>query len=174
MDNKLDKATECQSQVLRELKVISESLNINLWLRGGWAIDFLLGQITRIHEDIDLVTWVEHKETLENALKEAGYDFQQISSGQTDFRKSDVDVQFGFLTRTSDGTIHFNGKPEWIWRNDCLPPQLYHLENIALCVLNPYQLIQEKYDYQEIGRIPRDKDKKSLKLLQHIVDSMKK
>ncbi|PEB51759.1 hypothetical protein CON65_11575 [Bacillus pseudomycoides] len=90
MDNKLDKATECQLQVLRELKVISESLNINLWLRGGWAIDFLLGQITRIHEDIDVVTWVEHKETLENALKEAGYAFQQISSGQTDFCKSDL------------------------------------------------------------------------------------
>ncbi|MFF2458960.1 nucleotidyltransferase domain-containing protein [Peribacillus simplex] len=33
-------------------------LNIDLWLRGGWVMDFLLGKITRSHSDIDLVTWI--------------------------------------------------------------------------------------------------------------------
>jgi hypothetical protein len=174
VENKLDKVTESQLEVLRELKEISESLNITLWLRGGWAIDFLLGQITRLHRDIDLITWIEHKETLENALREAGYNLQPISIGQTDFCKSDVDVQIGYLTKTSDRTIHFNGIPEWIWRNDCLSPEVYHLEDIAFCTLNPYQLIQEKHDYKKIGRIPREKDKISLELLQQIVNSLKK
>ncbi|MFD9628980.1 nucleotidyltransferase domain-containing protein [Peribacillus muralis] len=49
-------ASKSQLIILREIKEICLSLNFNLWLRGGWAIDFLLGRITRSHSDIDLVT----------------------------------------------------------------------------------------------------------------------
>lgn len=45
-----------QLNILLEISEICLSLNFNLWLRGGWAIDFLLGKITRLHTDIDLVT----------------------------------------------------------------------------------------------------------------------
>ncbi|NQX62193.1 nucleotidyltransferase domain-containing protein [Paenibacillus qinlingensis] len=37
-------------------------------MRGGWAIDFLLGRVTRLHKDLDLVTWVRHREELEQVL----------------------------------------------------------------------------------------------------------
>ncbi|MFD1176501.1 nucleotidyltransferase domain-containing protein [Paenibacillus puldeungensis] len=42
-------------------------------MRGGWAIDFLLGKVTRPHDDIDLITWIQNREQLECALAEAGY-----------------------------------------------------------------------------------------------------
>lgn len=34
---------------MNEISAISEKLEIEFWLRGGWAIDFLLGKITRPH-----------------------------------------------------------------------------------------------------------------------------
>ncbi|TKG98559.1 hypothetical protein FC682_26360 [Peribacillus simplex] len=36
-------------------------------------IDFLLGKITRLHSDIDLVTWIQHREHLEQALVSSGF-----------------------------------------------------------------------------------------------------
>jgi hypothetical protein len=70
----LDDQTESQLKVLSEISAISSSLGCNFWLRGGWAIDFLLGWITRSHEDIDLITWILHREQLEKALTEVGYE----------------------------------------------------------------------------------------------------
>lgn len=59
-----DSRTESQLNILSEISAISKKLEIEFWLRGGWAIDFLLGKITRPHEDFDLVTWLQNKETI--------------------------------------------------------------------------------------------------------------
>ncbi|MCT1576554.1 hypothetical protein M3E13_09710 [Oceanobacillus kimchii] len=32
--------------ILKDITIISDSLNIDIWLKGGWAIDFLLKKIT--------------------------------------------------------------------------------------------------------------------------------
>jgi hypothetical protein len=32
---------------------MAAELNVPVWLRGGWAMDFFLGQVTRDHADID-------------------------------------------------------------------------------------------------------------------------
>ncbi|MGA3599369.1 nucleotidyltransferase domain-containing protein [Lysinibacillus agricola] len=52
-----DARTVSQLKVLSEISAITERLEIEFWLRGGWAIDFLLGKITRSHEDIDLTSF---------------------------------------------------------------------------------------------------------------------
>ncbi|MDI7742960.1 hypothetical protein QMK38_13235 [Lysinibacillus fusiformis] len=31
---------------------------MKFWLQGSRAIDFLLGKVTCLHDDIDLVTWI--------------------------------------------------------------------------------------------------------------------
>lgn len=69
----VDQQSELQLRVLGEIRTICKMIEINFWLRGGWAIDFLLGKITRLHEDIDLITWVHHREHLEDELVKAGY-----------------------------------------------------------------------------------------------------
>lgn len=47
--------TESQLKLLSEISAICATIECRLWLRGGWAIDFLLGKVTRPHEDIDLI-----------------------------------------------------------------------------------------------------------------------
>jgi hypothetical protein len=47
--------------VLGELWALLGRTRIRFWLRGGWALDFHLGRLTRDHADIDVVTWAPHR-----------------------------------------------------------------------------------------------------------------
>jgi lincosamide nucleotidyltransferase A/C/D/E len=50
-----------------------ESREISVWLDGGWAVDALLGEQTRLHDDLDLVSRVEDSARIESALGDRGY-----------------------------------------------------------------------------------------------------
>ncbi len=168
-----DDQTESQLKVLSEISAIFSSLGQDFWLRGGWAIDFLLGKVTRPHEDIDLVTWIHNREQLEQALAEADYEWrpvnEQFHDRQSDFRKDEVDVTISYITRANDGSLIMNGLPVWVWRTDSLLPQSFMFSGISARVLNPRQLLEEKEVYEQIGRIPRPKDIESKKILHGII-----
>lgn len=170
---KYDAQTGAQLKVLKEISMIYEEQAIEFWLSGGWAIDFILGKITRQHSDIDLQTWITDRERLENILLKLGY--EQISikkefhNRQSDFRKGNVDITFGYLTYHEDGSLMLNGLPEWLWRADSLLAEQYQLHEIAFKVLHPKQLLAEKITYKEIGRPYRKKDEDSKKILYRII-----
>jgi hypothetical protein len=171
-----DAQTELQLKVLGEISAISEPLEIKFWLRGGWAIDFLIGKITRPHDDIDLVTWIQNRERLENALANEGYEQltvrKKFRNRQSDFRKDNVEVTFIYITHSSNGNLIMNGLPEWIWQADSLLPQSLLLHGISANVLNPKQLLEEKEVYEQIGRTPRLKDAESKKILHRIISDL--
>jgi lincosamide nucleotidyltransferase A/C/D/E len=50
-----------------------DALGIPVWLDGGWAIDALLGEQTRPHDDLDLVARLEDAVWICEALAERGY-----------------------------------------------------------------------------------------------------
>ncbi|MFB7158852.1 nucleotidyltransferase domain-containing protein [Lysinibacillus sp. NPDC056232] len=173
-----DAHTESQLKVLSDISEISKILDIEFWLRGGWAIDFLLGKITRPHDDIDVETWVQNRERFEIALAEAGYEQipvrKQFCNRQSDFHKNNVEVTIGFITHSDNGSLIMNGLPEWIWRADSLLPQSFMLRGISANVLNPKQLLKEKEVYEQIGRTPRLKDIESKKILHSIISDFSK
>lgn len=41
---------------------------IDVWLRGGWAMAFYLGKVTRRHEDVDWFAWLKDLPTLVDVL----------------------------------------------------------------------------------------------------------
>lgn len=163
--------SKLQLDILQEINDICLSFNLSLWLRGGWAIDFLLERITRSHSDIDLVTWIQHREHVEQALVKAGYQKNVVSEFQTDFHKNNIDVSFVFVMLSDEGKIVANGFPDWIWRKDALTKELYTVHGISINVLNPYQLLEEKRVYEQgTGRKLRPKDHKSIEILQQIIE----
>lgn len=170
-----DGQTESQLNILKEISAIFSSLGQEFWLRGGWAIDFLLGKVTRLHGDIDLITWIQHRERLEQVLMEYGFERtpvrEQFRERQSDFRKDNVEVTLGYITRTNQGSLIMNGLPEWEWRADSLMAKCYNLNGISAHVLNPRQLLDEKVVYEQIGRTVRQKDVESKKILQNIISS---
>jgi Aminoglycoside-2''-adenylyltransferase len=64
---------DAQLRILRELEAILGSARIRFWLRGGWALDFHLGRVTRAHADIDVITWLWHRRRLSKALESSGF-----------------------------------------------------------------------------------------------------
>ena len=54
--------------------VIGTAASVEFWLRGGWAVDFFLGRITREHEDIDLFVWGNDAPRLLERLQHAGFE----------------------------------------------------------------------------------------------------
>ena len=169
-----DEQTDLQLKVLDEISKISETNGIEYWLRGGWAIDFLLGKVTRLHDDIDLITWIQYRAQLEEELIKAGYEKvpvkEEFRDRQSDFPKGIVDVTFVYIFRSDDGKLMLNGLPEWVWRSDSLLPNKYSLNQISTRALHPKQLLEEKEVYEQIGRRIREKDSESMKILHQIID----
>ncbi|WP_286133871.1 hypothetical protein [Bacillus sp. AFS053548] len=173
LDNNETILVEKQIKILNEINIICLNLTFQLWLRGGWAIDFLLGNITREHSDIDLVTFIQYREELELAMVNAGFKKIPVSMLQTDFIKDEVDVSFVFVRISEECKIIANGFPNWEWRNDALPIQKYNLKGISINVLNPHQLLDEKKIYEKgTGRKLRPKDIESMKVIQGIIDEI--
>jgi hypothetical protein len=165
--------TQSQLNILREINEICSSLDATFWLRGGWAIDFLLGKVTRTHSDIDLVSLIHHRTDLEKTLVEAGFQQIPVTEFQTDFLKDGVDISFVFVERSNEGRIFAYSIPDWEWRSDSLQTQKYQLHGISVHVLSPQMLLEEKQVYEEgTGRKPRPKDLESMKILSGIIDEL--
>lgn len=83
-----------------------------LWLRGGWAIDFSLGRITRAHEDVDWFALADDAEGLVRRLECAGW--TETPRAPLDQQRDLVrdDVEFGIaLLRIEDGRPYVAGGP---------------------------------------------------------------
>lgn len=49
--------TAIQLQLIAEIHDLLDVSKIPHWLDGGWALDFLVGEVTRDHDDIDWFLW---------------------------------------------------------------------------------------------------------------------
>ena len=63
-----------QLEIIEEIFALAAEAEIPLWLRGGWAMDFALGEVTREHLDIDLFAWAVDAERLTRVLTDNDYD----------------------------------------------------------------------------------------------------
>lgn len=52
---------------------VCEDAGVNIWLRGGWAMDFFLGEVTRPHRDVDFFCPAHDADRLVALLHDLGY-----------------------------------------------------------------------------------------------------
>lgn len=64
---------ERQLAAIAEVREVSKRLGVDAWLRGGWAVDFCLGRVTRDHADIDWFVWAGHLPAFAEALRGSGW-----------------------------------------------------------------------------------------------------
>jgi lincosamide nucleotidyltransferase A/C/D/E len=50
-----------------------ENLNIKIWVDGGWSVDALLGEQTRLHKDLDIASQQKDISRLRQLLEDKGY-----------------------------------------------------------------------------------------------------
>jgi lincosamide nucleotidyltransferase A/C/D/E len=52
---------------------VLEQAGVAVWLDGGWAVDALIGEQTREHEDLDVVVALDYVELIKQVLGEKGF-----------------------------------------------------------------------------------------------------
>ncbi|MEU9006368.1 aminoglycoside adenylyltransferase [Streptomyces sp. NPDC048551] len=102
-----------QLRLIAEAVQVAGALGVSVWLRGGWAMDFFLGEITRNHEDIDWFAWADDAGALAEGLLLHGY--QPVPGPppdlQLDFSKDGLDNSFTLLDRDTAGRVVVAGGP---------------------------------------------------------------
>jgi len=56
-------------ELIRRLMLRADTVELPLWLTGGWAVDARLGRMTRVHADIDLAVPAERMGEFEHLLR---------------------------------------------------------------------------------------------------------
>lgn len=100
-------------RVRRQLGMIAEvrGLGVEVWLRGGWAMDFWLGEVTRDHEDVDWFAWARDAPVLRERLGALGYEDQRADDQQLDLVRDGEELSFALVTRDPAGRVVVAGGP---------------------------------------------------------------
>lgn len=102
-----------------ELLALLEDRGIAVWIDGGWAVDALLGEQTRPHDDLDLVSRIEDSEAIEAALREHGYELGYGGAPHSfelvDAAGHQVDVHPAAFQPNGDGVYKMVDGGDWIF-----------------------------------------------------------
>ncbi|MFD3806820.1 nucleotidyltransferase domain-containing protein [Streptomyces sp. NPDC058611] len=105
--------SEHQLRQIAEVLGTARGLRVPLWLRGGWAVDFFLGTVTRDHGDIDWFARADDAGILAEGLLRLGY--RPVPGPppelQLDFAKDGLESSFTLLARDAAGRVVVAGGP---------------------------------------------------------------
>jgi hypothetical protein len=158
-----------QLRLLAEIVRTLDEAGIAFWLRGGWALDFLLGRIRHDHADIDLVAWRTEKEVIAKALSGRGFDLVgEQADVAVEFEKEGESIQILLVETTSSGTLVVRGFESWPFPEGALG-DARRLGDLVCRTLTPRALLYEKETYEaNKGRPLREKDHLSIRLLHEL------
>src|SRR5215212_7783878 len=97
--------------VINDMTIALAEASIDHWLFGGWAIDFHLGRITRLHADIDLIIWSHERAGLSAVLQM--HAFQSMASPTREhlyFEKAGQRIEVSFIEYNQLGEIITPGR----------------------------------------------------------------
>ncbi|RLK13569.1 aminoglycoside-2''-adenylyltransferase [Micromonospora sp. M71_S20] len=105
---------------IAELAGLASAAGIEVWLRGGWATDFHLGEITRPHVDVDWYCWRADADRLTGLLRGHGWrpDPRMPVDVQLDLVREDVEMSVAYLARDATGQVVVGAGP---WAGTALP-----------------------------------------------------
>ena len=146
-----DDMAKRQLRVIEEIVGAATRADIDVWLRGGWAMDFSLGQVTRPHVDVDWFCWLADAERLATTLRERGYaDDQRVPPQlQLDLLKNKVEISFAYLARNDAGQVVVGAGP---WTGAPFPDRMLdgstgRLAGLTCPIISPAAQIELKQMY---------------------------
>jgi hypothetical protein len=89
------------------------ALGMDVRFRGGWAMDFFLGRVTRPHRDVDWFAWSWDADRLAAALTHQGYELlaEPPHDRQLDFVRGELDLSFALIDHDRSGHVIVAGGP---------------------------------------------------------------
>lgn len=100
-----------------EILTLAEDNQINVWLDGGWGVDALLGEETRLHNDIDLFVEEKNSRAFIELLKTNGFfevpaDFTTTShTAWQDLKGSVIDLHIFAFTGNNEAVFQGEAYP---------------------------------------------------------------
>ncbi|MEV4410463.1 aminoglycoside adenylyltransferase [Catellatospora sp. NPDC049609] len=163
---------DAQLRAIAEIEQVTRREGIPVWLRGGWAMDFFLGRVTRPHLDVDWFCWAADADRLADVL--AGLGFVAYGDNppdlQRDFLRDGVDLGVALLGQDAAGRVvvpagPYAGAP---WPDGMLAAPPGRLGDLTCAVISPAaQLEIKKMMPVWVPGMPRrDKDRADIALLQ--------
>ena len=161
-------AADVQMGVIAAAVAGLEERQLSCWLAGGWAVDFLIGRVTRDHRDIDIVIWAADASAATEALRDAGFEPQHARAPELiHFERNGVPVTLSFIEREADGTLVTPGKWSDGWPPDSLSAPPGRIGSLTIPIVSLASQIETKSNYAaHIHGAPlRSQDEVDLSLL---------
>ncbi len=162
--------------LIDEVASVLSDAGIDHWLFGGWAVDFLVGQTTRTHSDVEFVAWHRDLPAITRILQTSGYSpigVRYPDDGAA-FSKNDQRLGFIFIDETADGQIVTPGRwGDWPWPEGSFAGVRGRLGDIELPVVSLEGQLETKENYhrQPEGRPLRKKDRSDIQHLRRLANS---
>jgi hypothetical protein len=165
----MDAATRAQLRLISEIAGLLRQAHIRFWLRGGWALDFLIGRVTRDHGDIDLVARFRQRSRIRHLLEANGYRVVRLADlASIHFSKHGQDIAVAFIWTDEMARTVTPGREFWPWPP--FPNRVRVLEGIACRTMSAEALLEEKTHYERYsGRPLRPKDVESIVALRALL-----
>jgi hypothetical protein len=171
------KRAEHQLRLIANTVAMAERLGVHVWLRGGWAVDFVLGHVTRDHVDIDWVALIDDAPAITAALHDDGY--RTIPGPppdqQLDVAKDGEEMSFAWMTRGPNGQVASAGGPYAgePWPGGMLEGPIGRIGPVQCPVISLAVQIESKEMWNEWvpGSSRRPKDAQDIALLRQALES---
>ena len=154
---------QLQLQLIEEVTTFLQSANVPHWLFGGWAVDFLVGEITRPHDDVDFVIWARDAQVVRRMLAQHRYT-ESVTHSSTDttiFYKQEQRLEIVFIDRNQAGQIVTPGVwADWPWLAGTFEEAPARLGDLMCPVTSAASLLEtkERYAQHPAGEPLREKD----------------
>jgi len=162
-----------QLELIKEFASLAAGAGVECWLRGGWALDFLLGRITRPHQDIDLFIWAADASILLDVLRRHGY--EEVDgpppAQQRNLVKAGEEFHVTLLERNELGVVTAGGRwADFPWPEDMLDGPVGQIHDVRCRVISPEAQRWAKEDAPKaLGHPQRDRDPEDLELLRRTI-----
>lgn len=141
-----------------------DDAGVETWLDGGWAVDALLGEQTRPHEDLDLIARIADLVALREALAPA--DFEEVAGGRDvnfvlrDGAGREVDIHAIAFDDRGDGRYPMVDGPDWVFPADGFHGRGWIAGHEVRCLTAEVQMLCHAHGY-----VPAPTDIHDMRLL---------
>jgi hypothetical protein len=161
--NSMDQEACTQLTLIDEVTQTLTRAGVPHWLFGGWAVDFIAGEVTRPHRDIEFAVWASDAEHVSALLAPLDYqlDPAHTSVEMTLFWKHEQIVEFYNHLVNAAGQIVIAGKwSDWAWADAAFDAPMATLHGVTCPIVSAQSILATKEGYaaQPHGGPLRDKD----------------
>ncbi len=162
---------EAQLSLIREVVGLLDAAGVQHWLWGGWGVDFLLGEVSRPHGDIEFAVWERDRERLKEVLCEHDYHLVDDRVEDVISSKQGQLVEFYFIRRNETGEVVTPGKWEgWPWPESAFSGETGRLGDVRCPVVSAEAQLRSKEEYlSQTGVPPRPKDVEDMRRLRDVL-----